>query len=171
MVHCPFIFGHHGWLHSNQFCKTCQNCVCPSWRCLRCCSAAAWWYLPELSSQSNNSCIRTALCTTTKLGWRQFWHALQKLLLSSHPWTNMNNQCTIWKKNKYAIYHPLITISWFFLFNFERFRIESWFPFLNLHCIPLYINIHTVWVKTTTRFNTKSLKIKKTNHKIVISGW
>ena len=47
------LFG-HGWLHSNQLCKTCQNCfiqvgvVC-----------AAWWHLRELSQQSNNSCIRT----------------------------------------------------------------------------------------------------------------
>ena len=35
LVHCSFIFG-HGWLHSNQFCKTCKNWVCPSWRCLCC---------------------------------------------------------------------------------------------------------------------------------------
>ena len=28
---------------------------------------ALWWHLRELSQQSNNSCIRTALCTMTKL--------------------------------------------------------------------------------------------------------
>ena len=66
---------------------------------------AAWWHLRELSQQSNNWCIRTALCTMTKLGWRQVWHAVQKLLLSSHPWPNINVQCTIWKKNKYSIIH------------------------------------------------------------------
>ena len=60
---------------------------------------AAWWHLQELSQQSNSSCIRTVLCTMTKLGWRQFWHALQKWLMSSHPWPSSNDQCSIWKKN------------------------------------------------------------------------
>ena len=59
---------------------------------------AVWWNLRELSQQSNNSCIRTALCTTlqklAKLGRRQCWYALQKWLLSSYPWPNMNDQCT-----------------------------------------------------------------------------
>ena len=41
----------HRWLHSNQFCKTCHNCFCPSWRCSRCLMT-----LRELSQQSNNSC-------------------------------------------------------------------------------------------------------------------
>ena len=40
LVHCSFIFG-HGWLHSNQFCKTCQNWFCPSWCCLCCMMAFA----------------------------------------------------------------------------------------------------------------------------------
>ena len=75
------IFG-HGWLHSNHFCKTCQNCFCPSWRCM----CAAWWHLQDLSQHGNNSCICTALCTTTQnLDEDCFWHALQKLLLSSRP--------------------------------------------------------------------------------------
>ena len=33
-----------------------------------------------------------------KLGRRQFWHALQNWLLSSHPWLSMNDQCTIMKE-------------------------------------------------------------------------
>ena len=37
---CSLIFD-HGWLHSNKFCKTCQNCVCPSWHCVRCMMAFA----------------------------------------------------------------------------------------------------------------------------------
>ena len=38
--------------------------------------------------------------------WRkQFWHVLQNLLLYSHPWPNMNEQCTKWKYNNYAIMH------------------------------------------------------------------
>ena len=53
------------------------------------------------------------LCTVTKLGWRQFWHALQNLLLSSHPWPNMNNQCMIWRQK--ICYHPLITIVFLIL--------------------------------------------------------
>ena len=80
----------------------CIVCYDKTWTKTVC---AVWWHLRELSQQSTNSCIRTALCTMTKLGRRQFWHALQKLLLSSHPWPNMNNQFTIWKKNKYAIIH------------------------------------------------------------------
>ena len=54
LVHCSFIFG-HGWLHSNQVCKTCQivfvqvGVLC-----------AAWWNLRELPLKSNNSCIHTA---------------------------------------------------------------------------------------------------------------
>ena len=88
LVHCSFIFG-HGWLHSNQFWKTYQDCFCLSWRCLRCMMA----FITGISHwQSNNSCIRTALCTMTTFGRRQFWHALQKWLLSSHPWPNMNGQ-------------------------------------------------------------------------------
>ena len=56
-------------------------------------------HLRELSQQSNNSCIRTALCSMTKLGRRQFWHALQKWLLNSHPWPNMNDKKYTWKMN------------------------------------------------------------------------
>ena len=93
---------------------------------------AAWWHLQELSQQSNNSYIRTALCTITKLGQRQFWHALQKLLLSSHLLPNMNDQSTIWKTNKYAIIH------WFHDFSFwestpER---EDTKPNLRFNSIP-----------------------------------
>ena len=70
-----------------------------------------------------------------ELGRRQFWHSLQKLLLSNHPWPNMNNHCTIWEKIR--CYHPLTTISWFF-FHFERFRIESWFPVFKTHIVLSY---------------------------------
>ena len=48
----------------------------------------------------------------SKLGWRQFWQALQKLLLSSHPWPNMNDKCTLWKEINMLLF--TVTISWFF---------------------------------------------------------
>ena len=39
LVHCSYIHVFsHWWLHSNQFCKACQNCFC---RCLRCMMAFA----------------------------------------------------------------------------------------------------------------------------------
>ena len=59
MVHW-FIFG-QGWLLGN-FCKACQNCLCPSFEFVQCstqCSADAWivalsWKLPQMPSCSAN---------------------------------------------------------------------------------------------------------------------
>ena len=75
-----------------------SNWFCLSRRCL-CCLVA----LRGTFTTKQQWCIRTALCAMAKLGWRQFWHAWQKWLLSSHPWPNMGDQCTTWKKNEYAI--------------------------------------------------------------------
>ena len=110
-------------------CKTCQigfvqaGVVC-----------AAWYHCGGLSQQNNNRCVRTALCTMTKLGWRQFWHALQKWLLSSHPWPNMNDQCTIYERkiNMLSCTEISFVISLFF-FNFEKFGVKPWFPFTQLN--------------------------------------
>ena len=75
---------------------------------------------------------------SAKLGRRQFWHALQKRLLSSHPWPNMNDQCAIWKNNRYAIIH------WY---QFHDFSFQFWrrdlglnlgFLFLKSHCIVTF---------------------------------
>ena len=104
-------------LHSNQFCKTCQNCFCPSWRCL-CCEAT----------------IR-AFAMHCELGRRQFWHALQKLLLSSHPWPNMNDQCTIWKKTNMLFSTWLITIVWFFFSILRDVGLNLGFLYFKSHCI------------------------------------
>ena len=78
-----------------------------------------FWHLRALqglSQQSNNECVRTALCAMAKLGWRQFWHALQKWLLSSHPWPNISDQCTEWKKYEYAIMYWIQLCHIFFQF-------------------------------------------------------
>ena len=91
----------------------------------------AWRHLQELSQQSSNSCIHTALCTmTTQIQNldKDRRHALQKWLLSSHPWPNMNDQCTLRKKNKQKLSSTDNNFM-SFLFDFERFRIESRFPF------------------------------------------
>ena len=63
-------------------------------------------------------------CTAIIFFVKQFWHALHKWLLSSHPWPNMNNQCTIWKKNKYAImyWNQFCYIYFSILRNFESNR-------------------------------------------------
>ena len=98
-----------------------SNCFCPSWRCLRCMMAFAGAFTTKQPFIHPH-------CTNSKLGRRQFWHDLQKLLLSSHPRPNMNDQCTIWKKNTENNFMM-------FLFNFKRFRIEFRFLFFfNSHC-------------------------------------
>ena len=111
---------------------------------------AAWWHLRELSQQSNNKCIRTALCTMTKLGWRQFWHALQKWLLSSHPWPNKNDQYIIWKKN--IMLSSTDNNFMICIFDFERFSIESRFPF--------FFNSHVYLGPTTSSMLTRNLEQK-----------
>ena len=87
----------------------------------------------------------------SKLGQRQFWHALQKLLLS-HPWPNMNDQCTIWKKNKYAIIHSTI----FGVSILRDLGLKLSFLFLNslcitgilMHQISLYPVSSALWVSS-----------------------
>ena len=120
-VHCWFIFG-HGWLHSNKFCKTCRNCICPSWRCL---------------PAHNGICGSFHNCANSKLGRRQFWHALQKWLLSSHPWPNMKDQCTLWKKNR--CYQPLITILWYY-FLMRDLGQNLGFFFFKFNCFIFYLH-------------------------------
>ena len=131
MVHCSFIFG-HGWLHSNQFCKTCQNLFCQSWCCLCCLMAFAGAFTtkqqimhPHCFGYYDKTWMKTVLTL------------IQKWLLCSHPWPNMNDQCTIWRKN-IILLHVSSTDNNFMIchFDFERFSIESRFPFfLYTHCI------------------------------------
>ena len=61
---------------------------------------AAWWRFagPFTTKQQfvHPHCI--VYSYNSKLRRGQFWHALQKCLLSSHPWPNMNDQYTIWNR-------------------------------------------------------------------------
>ena len=98
---------------------------------------AAWWHLRELSQQSNNSCIPTALCTTN-LDEDSF-----DMLCKNYCWAAIPDP--IWTTNvsyerKIICYHPLITILCDFYFDFERIRIESRFTLkkkIISHCIPI----------------------------------
>ena len=136
-IHWSFIFG-HGWLHSNQFCKTRQNCFCPSWRCLRCMMAFAGAFTTK---QQSKTWTKTVLTCFTK------W------LLRSHPWPNMNNQCTIWKKNK--LLSSTDNNCMIFLFDFERFRIEYRFPFIFLtHAVHFTFNYWN-WFRSNASFTHK----------------
>ena len=112
-----FILG-QGWLLSNRFCKACQNCLRPSG------AADAWivallWKLPQNATMQRKQC---------QLGQKQFWHVSQNWSLCSHPWPNMNEQCTKWKYNDYAIMH------WnqfcYIFFHFEKFGVKFGFVFL-----------------------------------------
>ena len=88
-----------------------SNWFCLSRRCL-CCLIA----LRGTFTTKQQLCVRTALCAMAKFGWRYFWHALQKWLLSSHPWPNISDQCTAWKKNEYAIMYRIQLCHIFFQF-------------------------------------------------------
>ena len=95
---------------------------------------AAWWHLRKLSQQSNKQfmhphCI--AYCTNSRLGRWQFWHAFQKLLLSSHPWPNTNGPCIPYGRNINMLSSTDNNVM-ILLFVFKRSRIESWFPFFKL---------------------------------------
>ena len=61
---------------------------------------------------------------------------LRKWLLSSHPWPNMNDQSTIMKETYILCYHPLISL-WFFLFDSEKFRMESHTVYKLIHVCVL----------------------------------
>ena len=70
-------------------------------------------------------CVRTALCAMAKLGWRQFWHALQKWLLSSHHWPNVCDQLSHPHERKWICYHVLKSVLLYLfsiLRNFESNR-------------------------------------------------
>ena len=128
LVHCSFIFG-HGWLHSSQFCKTCQigfvrvGVVC-----------AAWWHLRELSQQAtiNASALVCVL-------WQNFDEDSFDMLYKNDCWAAIPDP--IWTTNvpfERNINMLSSTDKNFMicLFNVERFSIESRFPFFfNSHCI------------------------------------
>ena len=88
MVHWSFILG-QGWLLSNNFCKHVKTVFIQvlSWYtkqcgCINCCFV--------VKAPANAIMQHKQL----QLGQNQFWHVLQNWLLCSHPWPNMNEQCT-----------------------------------------------------------------------------
>ena len=96
------IFG-HGWLHGNQFSKTFQN-----------------WFLSKLAmfvlhdglcgSFHNKATIDASalLCVgyyDKNLDEDSFDMLYQNDCWAAIPDLIMNDQCTIWKKNKYAVIH------------------------------------------------------------------
>ena len=116
------------------FCKTCQIGfvhVGVVW--------AARVALRELSQQSNNRCVRTALCTMTKLVWRQFWHALQ-------PSLTQYERSMYHMKEKLICYHPLITILWFVILILGDLALNLGFLFLNSHCTK-HFTVHLLQFK------------------------
>ena len=72
--------------------------------------------------------------------WMKSFDMLKKGLLSSHPWPNMNVQCTIMKEklNIFIIPDNNFMIC---LFDFEKFSIESGFPIVLTHTVYL-----TKWI-------------------------
>ena len=91
---------------------------------------AAWWHLRELSLQSNNSCICTALCKTwtktvltcfTKIIAEQ--PSLTQLWTTNVPYERIINMLSS-TDNNFMI----------FLFYFESFRIEFSVSSFNSHC-------------------------------------
>ena len=93
----------------------------------------AVWHLLELSQQSNDACIRTALCTTTQnLDEDSF-----DMLYKNDCWAALPGP--IWTTSVYESYHPLITIS---LFIFSILRDLG----LNLgFLLFLFFNSHCIW--------------------------
>ena len=98
---------------NNQICKTCQNWFCPSWRCLRCMMAFVG---PELSQQSKTWMKTVLTC----------------FIYKNYCWAAIPDP--IWTTNKRKI-NMLSGSStennfMFFLFDFERFRMNLGFLFL-----------------------------------------
>ena len=115
-------------------------CLCPSLRCLRCMMAYA-----RALTIKQQFIIRTALCTMTKLGRTQFWHALQKWLLSSccHPWLNMDDHSTNYVR-EINMLSSTIQISWFSFSILRDLGMNIRFHFSNSHCIREGIDRATV---------------------------
>ena len=115
MVHWLFILG-QGWLFSNNFCKACQNCLHPSFVIVH--KALLLVKAPAIMQHKQR-----------QLGQNKFWHVLPNWMLCSHPWPNMNKQCTKLKKTNNANRQSFV-ISFF---NFEKFGVKPGFLFTQLN--------------------------------------
>ena len=130
MVHCSFIFG-HGWLHSNQFCKNMSKLVL---------SKLALFVLHDgiCGSFHNKATINASavLCVL----WQNLDEDRFDMLYKNYCWAAILDP--IWTTNvpyERKINMLSSTDKNFMIchFDFERFSIESRFPFLKL---TLYMN-------------------------------
>ena len=116
---------------------------------------AAWWYLRELSQQSNlmhphcfvyydKTWMETVLTCFTKT---HCWTAI--------PGSIWTTSVPVWKRNKYAIIHNCAKHFMICLFEFERFSIESRFPsfFLYSYCTVSF-SYFAVWCQGLNGFST-----------------
>ena len=122
-MHVSFIFG-HGWLHCNQFCETCQNWFCPSWRCA-CVLHDGICGTFTTKQQINASAL---LCVL----WQNLDEDSFDMLYKNYCWAAIPDP--IWTTNvsyERKINMPSSIDKNFMicLFDFERLCIESRFPF------------------------------------------
>ena len=114
------------WLLSNHFWKACQSCLHPSFVIVH---KAVRMHLLLLCCESSRKCYHAAQTTPT---WtNQFDMFLQKLLLCSHPWPNMNKLCTKLTLTNYAI------MRWnqfcYICFQFWEIWVKPGFSFTQLN--------------------------------------
>ena len=81
-------------------------------------------------------------CTNFNSTWmKTVSTCFTKMIAEQQSRPNMNDQCTIWRKKMLSSTDDNFMI---FLFDFERFRIESWFPFRKLtlysHQEPVHVH-------------------------------
>ena len=114
-------------LLSNNFCKACQNCLHPNFVIVH---KAVRLHLLLLCCESSRKCYHAAQTTPT---WtKPSWHVLQKWLLCSHPWPNMNELCTKLKFTNYILSCAEISFV-ISVFNFEKFWVKPGFSFTQLN--------------------------------------
>ena len=127
LVHCSFIFG-HGWLHSNQFGKTCQNGFCPSWHCLWCMMAFAGAFTtkqqlllmhPHCFVYYDKTWMKRVLTCFTKI-------------IAERPSLSQYERPMYHNERKINMLSSTDNNFMICIFDFERFSIESRFPILKL---------------------------------------
>ena len=98
------------------------------------CSVDAFFLVfKELSKVSMNIMHAAPITQTQNLDKSNSDMFYNHLLLSSHPWPNMNDQFTTWKLHDYAINPRLIL--WFISFRFWEIMDWTWVSCFNPHCM------------------------------------
>ena len=131
LVHCLFIF-RHGWLHSNQFCKTYQNWFCSSWRCLHCMMAFAGAFTTKQQFMHPHCIVQQTQNLdedSFDMLYNDCWAAIpDPILMTNIPYERKINMLSS-TDNNFMI----------FLFDFERFWIESQFLFFHSHYLLIWM--------------------------------